>query len=323
MQNKGSLTFYENHPLSLVSTFGIGGKARVFVLPHDISAVADLISMASAFGRYAVIGNASNLLFDDCGFNGTVISTVKMRGIRALDNPKNKAESCIKSMAGEKSVFCALCGTTLPALCAYALKNELIGFEGLCSIPATVGGAICLNAGAYGAEISDNLLAYEVLVPSRRTVLLKIADKSLFLHRQSPVHKTDEIVLSAYFCASKGNADEIKAKMDKNKELRKALQPIGARSAGSYFKRPSENAGRGIYQGKSAGQIIDMCGLKGLAVGGAQVSKKHGNFLINATGDATARDVLRLARQVKSKVYSRTGVALQEEVEFLGSQGKI
>ncbi len=322
MQNKGRLKFYENHPLSLVSTFGIGGKARVFVLPYDITAFTDTVVMASAFGRYAVIGNASNMLFDDCGFNGTVISTVKLRNIRELNPTKKRGEGYLQLLAEGKTAFCALCGTTLPAICAYALKNELSGFEGLCSIPATVGGAVCLNAGAYGDEISDNLLAYEVFVASENKVVLKIADKSAFSHRKGAIAPTGEIVLSAYFAAERGEQSAIKAKIEKNKALRAELQPIGSRSAGSYFKRPPENAGRGIYRGKSAGQLIDMCGLKGLTVGGAQVSPKHGNFLINAAGNATAKDVIRLAKQVKSKVYAKTGVHLCEEVEFLPANSK-
>lgn len=322
MQNKGRLKFYENHPLSLVSTFGIGGKARVFVLPCDKETLIDTVKMASESGRYAVIGNASNMLFDDYGFNGTVISTVKLKGISTIGCSKNELQRRLLSAASGRELFCALCGTSLPYLSSFALKNGLCGFEGLCSIPATVGGAICLNAGAYGTEISDNLVAYEVYLPHENAVYVKMADRCAFSHRKGPIARTGEIVLSAYFAAEKGDPCQIKARIEKNKALRAELQPLGVKSAGSYFKRPNENEGRGCYRGKSAGQIIDMCGLKGMTVGGAQVSKKHANFLINTDGKASARDVIRLARRIKTKVYMRTRIKLCEEVEFLGVNGK-
>jgi UDP-N-acetylmuramate dehydrogenase len=306
MQNKGRLKFYENHLLSLVSTFGIGGRARVFVLPFDKDSLIDTVRFASKYGRYAVIGNASNLLFDDCGFDGTVISTVKIKGI----------------LPNRHGSFYAECGVMLPSLCAFAQKNGYEGFEGLCSIPATVGGAIFQNASAYGTQISDKLVSYEVYIPSQNRLCLKDADSCEFSYRKGPIKSSDEIVIGAYFRAEMGNIVQIKAKMDKNKALRRALQPIDVKSAGSYFRRPSENEGTPTYKGKSAGQLIDMCGLKGMTFGGAQVSNKHGNFIINASGNAKAGDVLTLANEVKKAVYEKTGVLLCEEVEYVSVCGK-
>lgn len=322
MQNKGRLKFYENHSLSLVSTFGIGGCARVFVLPYDTEALASTVRFASKVGNYAVIGNASNLLFDDCGFNGTVISTVKLKGIFEIRRPQNELQNRIFVDFGCKELICTRCGTMLPSLSAYALKNGFAGFEGLCSIPATVGGAICLNAGAYGNEISDRLAAYEVYLLTENTICLKTVSKSDFSYRSSPIAKNGEIILNAYFSVEKGNFEQIKNRIERNKRLRAELQPVGVKSAGSYFKRPNEGEGLPLYRGKSAGQIIDMCGLKGMSVGGAQVSEKHGNFIINQNGKASAKDVMRLARRIKRTVYKRTRISLVEEVEFLGANGK-
>ncbi len=322
MQNKGRLKFYENHSLSFVSTFGIGGNARVFVLPYDKEALVDTVRLASKTGRYAVIGNASNMLFDDCGFNGTIISTVKLTGISKVLRPEKELCGCVSALL-HSEVICALCGTRLPSLSLYAVKNGIVGFEGLCSVPATVGGAICLNAGAYGNEISDRLVAYETYLLKEDTVCLKTVDKTEFSYRSSPIAKNGEIVLKAYFSAEKGNTEQIKSRVERNKRLRAELQPIGVKSAGSYFKRPKANEGLPLYRGKSAGMIIDMCGLKGVSVGGAQVSAKHGNFIINKKGNASAKDVMRLARYIKRTVYKRTRIKLVEEVEFLGVNGKV
>ena len=322
MQNKGRLKFYENHSLSLVSTFGIGGRARVFVMPLDEECFKDTVRLASICGRYIVIGNASNLLFDDRGFYGTVISTVKLRSLELLLSPRSREEGFVFEGCREKRIIKASCGVMLPSLSAFALKNGIKGFEGLCSIPATVGGALCLNAGAYGTEISDTLIAYEVYFPQNDEKRLIISDKKEFSYRKSSVGKQGETVLYAYFLAQKGDEAQIRERIEKNKAFRQASQPIGERSAGSYFKRPNESEGLPDFRGKSAGEIIDICGLKGTAVGQAQISRKHGNFLINKSGKATACEVLALAERVKKAVYKRTRIRLKEEVEFIHRLGK-
>ncbi len=311
-QNKGRLKYYENHSLSLVSTFGIGGRARVFVTPFDTKTLCSAVRIASLSGRAVVIGNASNLLFDDYGFDETVISTVKLKKLEVLISPPE-----IKAATGEKVVLYAECGVMLPLLSAFAAREGISGFEGLCSIPATVGGAVCLNAGAYGTEISDNLLAYEVYSRKNSRIRLAIAEKNSFSYRKSPINSSAETVLGAYFRMPPGEKNEIEDKVRRSKACRAASQPIGARCAGSYFKRPIVSDLKSPFWGKSAGEIIDLCGLKGLSVGGAQVSCKHANFIINSNGRATACDVLSLAEKVKKEVLEKTGVRLCEEVEYI------
>ena len=322
MQNKGRLKFHENHSLSLVSTLGIGGRARVFVMPYDTDTLCRCVFLAARCGRYKVIGNASNLLFDDCGFDGTVISTVKIKCITHILHPKGESEKEILTLAGKNGAIYSACGTMLPALNCYAMGKGISGFEGLCSVPATVGGALCLNAGAYGSEISDKLIAYGVYDPKINEKKLVFADKSRFSYRKSPIYKSGLVVLCAYFRADTDDISKIKAKTEKNKSLRRENQPQGVKSAGSYFKRPKKGEGRGDFRDKSAGQIIDMCGLKGSSVGGAEVSTKHANFLINASGNAGSGDMLRLAKFVKTVVYKRTGIALREEVEYVPFKGE-
>lgn len=320
MQNKGCLTFYEEHSLSLVSTFAIGGKARFFIMPHDEQTLIRTVSMARKAGRYEVIGNASNLLFDDRGFSGSIISTVKIKELSLIEKPSSPSEKRIFVREGDMGVIKASCGTMLPSLSEFCRKNSISGFSGLCSIPATVGGAICLNAGAYGGEISDELIAIEVYRPKSDEKLTLLVDRRDFSYRKSPICGSGDIVLSAYFAANSGDGTEISERIKKNKALRICTQPVGQKSAGSYFLRPNALEGKTEFCGKSAGEIIDMCGLKGMSVGEAMVSEKHAGFLVN-TGRATAKDVRRLAEKVKRVVYKKSMVRLIEEVEFVPYHG--
>lgn len=317
MQNKGRLKFYENHSLSLVSTFGIGGRARVFVVPFDTEALCLVINLARKNGRYLVIGNASNLLFDDRGYAGTVISTVKIREISVKSHPITVTDSRVFEKINAKALLYASCGCMLPLLSATALNHGFTGFEGLCSIPATVGGAVRSNAGAFGTEISDTLVACEMFYPSNGKIELVFPDRSAFSYRKSTVCSGGGIVLSAYFVAKEGEKENIKSRMDRVKTLRASSQPIAVKSAGSYFKRPDERCGKMQYRGKSAGELIDRCGLKGLSVGGASVSSKHANFIVNESGNASANNVLALAKKIKSRVFAITGIRLSEEVEYV------
>ena len=179
MQNKGRLKFHENHSLSLVSTFGIGGRARVFVIPFDEDSLVKTVRAAYRTVKYKVIGNASNLLFDDNGFSGAIISTVKVRELGFDTSFKRQTWQGVSGYAN-KPLIKASCGVMLPHLSSFALKNSLCGFEGLCSVPATVGGALCTNAGAYGCEISDNLAAYEIYCPHTDEKRLVIPQKKEF-----------------------------------------------------------------------------------------------------------------------------------------------
>ncbi len=292
-QSKGSLKYVKNRPLSAVSTFGIGGEAAFFVVPNDISSAKEILRILYDLKeRYIVIGNASNLLFSDLGFDGAVIST-----------------KLLSSVYSENGILHAECGVMLPRLCNYAAENGYTGFEGLCSIPATVGGAIRMNAGAFGCEISDTLLSVSVYSPESDKTTVKSAKECGFSYRHSTAAGENEIILEARFIPETGKPDDILAKMDKNRQTRLKSQPSGVKSAGSYFKKPNAE--------KSSGELIDICGLKGKSVGGAFVSEKHGNFIINKNGSAKASEVLALAEIIKSTVFEKTGVLLKEEVIYI------
>lgn len=292
-QSKGSLKYVKDRPLSAVSTFGIGGNAAFFVVPRDIPSVKEILRILRELKeRYIVIGNASNLLFSDYGFDGAVISTKSLCSIN-----------------DENGVLTAECGVMLPGLCHYAAKNGYSGFEGLCSIPATVGGAVRMNAGAFGCEISDRLISVSVYSPESDKTVTKTADKCGFSYRHSTAAGENEMILEARFIPETGKPDDILAKMDKNRQMRLKSQPSGVKSAGSYFKKPNAE--------KSAGELIDICGLKGKGVGGAFVSEKHGNFIINKNGSAKASEVLALAEIIKATVFEKTGIPLEEEVLYI------
>lgn len=317
MQNKGSLNYYENHPLSLVSTFGIGGEAGVFVRVREKEALCELIGFLHGKISYKVIGCGSNLLFSDLGFNGAVISTRALDFCALLDAPKRPTDAAVFDTFNVKKVIFADCGCALSRLCEVARASDVTGFEGLCSIPATVGGAVINNAGAFGSEIADTLLACEVYYPELGQCLLRPTVSGDFSYRKSRFKDEGGIILSAYFAAREGERSLIAEKMQKNKALRAFSQPQGVRSAGSFFKRPAPFEGYIGYRGKSAGELIDLCSLKGLTVGGASVSEKHANFIVNASGKASAEDVLALKETIKRKVFEKTGVLLYEEVEYV------
>ena len=291
-QGKGCLKYVKDRPLSAVSTFGIGGNAAFFVVPRNIPSLKEILRILyEQKERYIVIGNASNLLFSDYGFDGAVISTKSLCSLRE-----------------ENGALIAECGVTLPRLSGYCAERGFAGFEGLCSIPATVGGAVRMNAGAFGCEISDKLIYVSVYSPESDKTVTKNKENCGFSYRHSLAAGENEVILEARFIPETGKTADILAKMDINRQKRAQNQPTGVRSAGSYFKKPKSE--------KSAGELIELCGLKGKRIGGAAISEKHGNFIINEKS-ARAKDVLALAKLVKETVFQKTGIILSEEVLYI------
>lgn len=306
-KNKGDLKYTENFSLSSVSSAGTGGKARLFVTPYSVKSLTDTLGAARKSGIYfTVVGNASNVLFSDSGFNGAVISTAELNGI-CLDGGEIYAE----------------CGAMLPRLSRFALENSLSGLEGLVSVPGTVGGALVSNAGAFGNEISDTLLSFSVYLPEGGRTEERTKEGYPFSYRESRATEGNAVILSAKFAPKAGVKSEIYAKMTESIERRRVTQPIGVKSVGSFFKRPSTESLCDVpekYRGRSAGELIELCGLKGKMVGGAAVSEKHAGFLVNA-GNATSRDFLALAEIIKDRVFEGTGVLLTEECRIIPSDG--
>lgn len=273
------------------TSFKIGGPADEFCEVRSADDVIELINYAKEKGiPYTVIGNGSNLLVSDKGIRGLVI---KLSG--GFDKVEVNGNT-VKSEAG----------ILLSKLASIAKRNSLKGLEFASGIPGSLGGAVYMNAGAYGGEMKDVVKSVTYLDNGE----IKTADRNMldFGYRKSMFSGKDMIILSVELELEKGSIDEITAKMEDFKERRTSKQPLSMPSAGSTFKRP---------EGYFAGKLIEDAGLKGFAIGGAMVSEKHSGFVIN-TGDAKAQDVVDLIEHIKKTVFEKFGVKLEPEVKTLG-----
>ena len=282
----------QQEPMSLHTTFRIGGPADLFVTPGSMQAAAESIRICKETQTpYAVIGNGSNLLVSDAGYRGVIIQ---------IGRNLNQV-----SMNGEE--IRAQAGAMLSVIAKTALAESLTGFEFASGIPGTLGGAVVMNAGAYGKEMKDVLT--EVTVLTQEGEIRMIPAENLELgYRTSLAAKNGWIILEAAMKLQKGDAEMIRGRMEELKVQRVTKQPLDLPSAGSTFKRP---------EGYFAGKLIMDAGLRGFTVGGAQVSEKHCGFVVNK-GGATAEDVWKLIRAVQKKVQEDAGVMLEPEVKFLG-----
>ena len=284
----------ENEPMKRHTTFRIGGPARLMALPRSRKEAAAAVRAATEAGIAPFfLGNGSNLLVADHGYEGFVLKACGLDQVREV-NRRLRAES----------------GITLARLANAALGRGLTGLEFAHGIPGTLGGAVVMNAGAYGGEMVQVLTAVTYLDGAGEEHTLPAAACAL-TYRHSRFSQSGEWVLSAEVQLTPGCSREIYAVMDRLGTARREKQPLEYPSAGSAFKRPPEGT-------PPAAALIDRCGLKGLQVGGAQVSEKHAGFIINR-GGATASDVAELMRQVQKTVQEREGVLLEPEIRLLGS----
>lgn len=279
-------------PMSLHTTFRIGGPADLFVTPGSIQAVADSIRVCKETqSPYAVIGNGSNLLVSDTGYRGVIIQIGRNLNQVSVNGEEIRAQA----------------GAMLSVIAKTALSESLTGFEFASGIPGTLGGAAVMNAGAYGGEMKDVLT--EVTVLTREGEIRTVpAEKLEMGYRTSLAAKNGWIILEAVLKFQKGDAEAIRGRMEELKMQRVTKQPLDLPSAGSTFKRP---------EGYFAGKLIMDAGLRGFTVGGAQISEKHCGFVVNK-GGATAEDVRNLICAVQKKVQEDAGVKLEPEVKFLG-----
>lgn len=278
--------------LSKHTTFKIGGCADFFVKPASENEVAMLIKELSANDiDFYIMGNGSNILASDEGYRGVIVYIGEnLSDIELLD------ESTIKAGAG----------AMLAKVARVALDNSLAGMEFASGIPGSVGGAVVMNAGAYGGEIKDIIVKAKVCDKSGK--IFEIENDELDLsYRHSIISEEGYVVLGAIFTLKRGNKEEILELMNDLNSKRREKQPLEYPSAGSTFKRP---------EGYFAGKLIMDAGLRGYKVGGAMVSEKHCGFVVNA-GDATANDVKKLMDDVSEKVFEQFGVELEPEVKFL------
>jgi len=288
----------QNEPLANHCTYRIGGPARVLFSAADEREIIAGIEIAKE-NRFKtmILGGGSNILFSDRGFDGLVLKLAN-NFIKIAEEKEDRA------------VVLAGAGTPLAALVKFALDNSLAGMEWAAGIPGTVGGAIRGNAGAFGREIGASVLRVRALEISGKSVVPAIVGKEdcAFGYRESVFKRNKNLVITAAkFVLEKGNANEIADKIKECAEKKRISQPLDFPSAGSVFKNP---------EGFFAAKIIEDCGLKGRSAGGAQISEKHANFIVNR-GNAKADDVLALIAQIKAAAKEKFAVDLKEEIEIV------
>jgi|YNPNPStandDraft_1061719.scaffolds.fasta_scaffold00903_9 UDP-N-acetylmuramate dehydrogenase len=282
----------ENEPLARYTSFRIGGPADLFLEPADKrSLVLALREIWSRGIPVFILGGGTNVLVSDAGFRGAVVST--RRALRLL---------CFKGVCAA-----ADSGVKLPRFVLECAKRGLSGLEALCGVPGTVGGAVAMNAGAGGCQIADCLVSVEVL--SKQGEVCTLSAEQLRLgYRTSVLMEGHFVVLKANFRFCQGDPDEIMRRVREAIEKRRASQPVNQWNAGCVFKNPP---------GDYAGRLIELCGAKGIREGGAQVSTKHANFIVNL-GGATANDVRRLMKRVQDMVRDNFGIELEPELILVG-----
>lgn len=284
--------FLREEPMKKHITFRVGGPAACFLTPSTKEQIREILHICQEEKTpYFILGNGSNLLVSDQGFDGVVLQVYKNMNQVTVEGEHLRVQA----------------GALLSATARKALEAGLTGMEFAAGIPGTMGGAAVMNAGAYGGEMKDILESVTVLTPEGEQKELK--NKELQLgYRTSVVKEKGYIVLEAVLSLKKGDPEAIKSRMDELKEQRVTKQPLEYPSAGSTFKRP---------EGYFAGKLIQDAGLRGYQVGGAQVSEKHCGFVINKE-NATAKDVVDLIHDVQRIVYEKFQVQLETEVKFLG-----
>lgn len=285
------IPYRENEPLAEHCTFKIGGPARVFVAPQEEEQLCKAILLCRDLSLpYYLLGNGSNILFADEGWSGVILDTSALKS----------------SIQREGCTLRAGAGTLLSSLCREALRAGLTGLEFAYGIPGTVGGAVYMNAGAYGGELKDVITRVRYLNQEGQIVCAEAAELDLS-YRHSIFEENGGCILSAEFRLTPGDPAEIQAKMEDLMSRRRDKQPLDKPSAGSTFKRPA---------GAFAGALIDQCGLRGYRHGGAAISEKHCGFVVNL-GGASCADVLALCDEVRDIVQEKTGYLLEKEIRVV------
>ena len=279
-------------PMKSHTTFRIGGPAEVFIMPKSIKQVQMAVKICQEEQiPYFILGNGSNLLVSDRGYRGVIIQMDRNMGEIQVEGTEIQAAA----------------GALLSSIAVAARRESLTGFEFAGGIPGTLGGAVVMNAGAYGGEIKDVLKEVTVMDGDGKIFTLPASELEMG-YRTSIIKTAGYLVLSARITLSRGKEEDIKARTRELSEMRTQKQPLDYPSAGSTFKRP---------EGYFAGKLIMDSGLRGYSVGGAMVSEKHCGFVINK-GNATAEDVVSLMKHVTEVVQEKYGVTLEPEVKFMG-----
>lgn len=278
-----------NEPLKNHTTFKIGGQAKMLVQINNEKSLSELLKYLRGNNiKFFVLGKGSNILAEDSGFDGVILK---------ISNKFSRVK-----LVSENEIYCTA-GTPLSEICLFALEHSLSGLEFAYGIPGTAGGALFMNAGAYGGEMKDVVVSAHFIDKNGEVQNIKNQDMKLSYRHSFFSENSENIITDMTFSLKNGEKSRIKAHMDELLQKRKDKQPLEYPSAGSTFKRP---------EGSYASLLIEQCGLKGLTVGNAQVSEKHSGFVINK-GGATFEDVIKLSDEVKKIVREKTGYQLELE----------
>jgi UDP-N-acetylmuramate dehydrogenase len=281
-----------DEPMKNHTSFKVGGPADILVTPVSVSQLSQILKLCKNKSvPVFVMGNGTNLIVRDKGIRGVVV--------KIFDN--------LNQFTVKDDIITAYAGILLSRVSTIAYENGLTGLEFACGIPGTLGGAVAMNAGAYGGEMKDVVVETEYMDKDGEIRVVR-DDGHQFGYRTSFIQKNSGIVIKTSMKLKKGNKEEIKALMDDLTQRRQEKQPLEMPSAGSIFKRP---------EGYFAGKLIEDCGLRGHRIGGAEVSQKHCGFIVN-TGDAKAKDILDLIEYIRNTVKMKFGVDMQTEVRIVG-----
>ncbi len=284
--------FLQNENLSYHCTMRVGGNAKFYIEPSSNDQLIDVVKNCEKIKlNYFVLGNGSNVIFKDNGFDGVIICTKKINEIKIKDN-----------------IIIADGGSNLFVLNKIAQQNGLGGMEWSYGIPGSVGGAVCMNAGAYGGQMQDIVLKAKIFDGKKTKVLYN--NELKMSYRDSIIKQNKYIVLKVWIKLKKEDKEIIKEKQINYLNKRRLSQPLEMYNSGSIFKKVNDI---------SAGKIIDNLGLKGVIFNGAQISKLHANFIVNL-GNAKAKDIQNLIKIIKDKVKEKTNIVLEEEVLFIGDE---
>ena len=292
-ENAHGISVEENVPMAQHTSFRAGGNAAMMVTPADAEELKTVLAVIEEAGcPHMVLGNGSNILVKDSGYDGVIVKIGE-----GFDYVRQEGQTLICGS-----------GTLMSVVAKASVAGSLTGFEFASGIPGTVGGAVFMNAGAYDGEIAEILKRAKIVSKDGRREFYMTAEELQMGYRHTVLHETQDVVTEVELELEKGSADEIKRKIADFTERRNSKQPVNFPSAGSFFKRPA---------GYFAGKLIQDAGLKGLTVGGAQVSELHSGFIINR-GGATATDILQLMEIVQARVFDEFGVKLETEVRIIG-----
>jgi UDP-N-acetylmuramate dehydrogenase len=282
----------ENTPLAPFSTFRIGGAAKIFVEPHSVEDVIKIQQFVSEYDiPFFILGNGSNVLISDDGWDGVVMNLETGFGKLAFSE--------------STGIVTAGAGVKMATFVDFAIRNTRKGVEMLAGIPATIGGAIKMNAGCYGGETSDHIFDVQLIRNGKDISLMK--SECGFQYRHSGFYKSD-IIIGAQFLMDKGDPKELQEIKIKHIKHRNQVQPVNLPNSGSVFKNPRP---------KFSAELIESAGLKGTTIGGVQISPMHANFIVNIN-HAKAQDVIALMNLARKKVFDANGIILEPEVQLVG-----